>query len=258
MSILISVISHKQAHLVQGLLSDLERFCPKEDLEVVVTINVQEKIPFKEDDFKFKIKVIQNKHPKGFGANHNAAFRLKDSHFFCVLNPDVRFIQDPFPLLAPLQTDERIGVIAPLILKGDHSVEDSARRLPTPVRLMKRIITSKKNDRLDYNMNKMIYPDWVAGIFALFPRQVFDEMKGFDERYFLYFEDVDLCCRLRLAGYKIILDPRVSVVHEARRDSHKNRQYLKWHIQGAMRFFCSQVFWSSWLSQFNMKIEKTV
>ena len=82
MSILLSVVSHRQADLVHGLLGDIERFCLYKDMEVVVTINVQEKIPFKEDDFNFKIRVIQNEHPKGFGANHNAAFRCKGLPLF--------------------------------------------------------------------------------------------------------------------------------------------------------------------------------
>ena len=81
-------------------------------MEVVVTINIEEKIPFKEDDFNFKIRVIQNEHPKGFGANHNAAFRWA-SRYFCVLNPDVRLTPGSFSSSCPLRADERIGVIAP-------------------------------------------------------------------------------------------------------------------------------------------------
>jgi len=257
MSILLSVVSHKQADLVHGLLSDIERFCLYKDMEVVVTINVQEKIPFKEDDFNFKIRVIQNEHPKGFGANHNAAFRLRASHFFCVLNPDVRLTQDPFPLLKDTASNKKTGVVAPLIENEENGIEDSARRLPTPFRLFKRFWSGKKGAKFDYKIgNTLIFPDWIAGIFMLFPSQVFAEMNGFDDRYSLYFEDVDLCCRLRLAGYKIFLDPRVSVVHNARRDSHKNRHYLRRHILSAVRFFSSRIFWSSWLVQFREKIKK--
>jgi len=250
MSILISVVSHKQAYLVQRLLSDLERFSPAEDLEVVVTVNVEEIIPFKETDFIFKLTIIRNKTPKGFGANHNGAFKLNPSGFFCIINSDVRLIQDPFLLLSPLAADRRIGIIAPLIINGDHSIEDSARRLPTPVRLIKRILTPKKDGKLDYNMKKMIYPDWVAGIFMVFPSNVFAAMKGFDERYFLYFEDVDLCSRMRLAGYKVVLEPSVSVIHEARRDSHRRLRYLLWHTISGLRFFSSSVFWVTLIKEF--------
>jgi N-acetylglucosaminyl-diphospho-decaprenol L-rhamnosyltransferase len=116
-----------------------------------------------------------------------------------------------------------------------------------------------KGVKVDYPIgNTFIFPDWVAGIFMFFPSQVFTEMNGFDERYFLYLEDVDLCSRLRLAGYKIVLDPRVLVIHNARRDSHANWQYFKWHIFSGMRFFSSTIFWACYLKQFRQRDKKTL
>jgi N-acetylglucosaminyl-diphospho-decaprenol L-rhamnosyltransferase len=259
MPVLLSVVSHQQADLVFQLLMDIQHYCLHKDMEVMVTINIKEKIPFKPDDFDFKLRVFQNDHSRGFGANHNAAFKMGGSNFFCILNPDIRLSQDPFPLLIDKASDRKTGVVAPLIKNNENGIEDSARRLPTPLRLLRRILTAPKSDRLDYPIGQeSISPDWVAGIFMLFPSPVFAEMNGFDERYFLYLEDADLCCRLKLAGYKIMLDPRVSVIHNARRDSHKSRPYLRWHVQSAARFFGSRVFWSLWSAQFRMKFKKTL
>jgi N-acetylglucosaminyl-diphospho-decaprenol L-rhamnosyltransferase len=251
MSILISIISHKQAHLVLQLLSDIQRFCLLRNPEVTVTINVEEEIPFREQDFDYRIRIIKNECPKGFGANHNQAFHWSPSDFFCIANPDVRLVQDPFELLTPLTADRNIGVIAPMIMNRDHRKEDSARRLPTPIRLIKRIFSPKKENRLDYCMDRTCYPDWLAGIFMVFPRDVFEAINGFDERYFLYFEDVDLCCRLKLAGYKVVLEPSIAVVHEARRDSHHHLRYLLWHTFSGIRFFFSPVFRKAFLQGFN-------
>jgi N-acetylglucosaminyl-diphospho-decaprenol L-rhamnosyltransferase len=257
MPVLVSVVSHQQINLVFQLLKDIEGHSLHEDLEVIVTVNVQEKIPFKPGDFGFKLRVIQNEHPQGFGANHNAVFRKFNSHFFCILNPDIRLTRDPFPLLSAKLVDHQAGVIAPIIVNEESMIEDSARRLPTPFRLARRYWLDGKKSKTDYPLgNKILSPDWVAGIFMLFQSRAFSQMNGFDERYRLYFEDVDICHRLRLAGYKILLDPMVSVVHNARRDSHRNMKYLWWHFQSAVRFFSSRVFWSSWFSQFNLKIKK--
>jgi hypothetical protein len=85
-------------------------------------------------------------------------------------------------------------------------------------------------------------PDWVAGMFMLFPRDVFLKIGGFDERYFLYYEDVDLCARLTLADYKILLCSTVSVIHDARRSSHKNLRYMRLHSTSMLRFFLSDVY----------------
>jgi N-acetylglucosaminyl-diphospho-decaprenol L-rhamnosyltransferase len=259
MSLLISIVSHKQADLVQRLLGDIEKFFLDPLFEVIVTINIEEKVPFKETDFSFKLTIIRNKVTKGFGANHNAAFKLRNSHFFCIINPDVRLTQDPFPLLIKTAADEKTGVVTPLIRNPAGEVEDSARRLPTPLRLFQRISFASNRDRLEYPRgNEPFSPDWVAGIFMFFSSPVFGAMKGFDEKFRLYFEDVDLCCRLRLAGYNIILDPRIAVVHNARRDSHKNRHYLWWHVRSAIQFFGSDVYWSSRLAELKMKSKKII
>jgi N-acetylglucosaminyl-diphospho-decaprenol L-rhamnosyltransferase len=248
MSILISIVSHKQGDLVWNLLKNIQTLSLQSPFEVVVTVNTEESLPFKDQDFSFKLTLIFNKYPKGFGANHNAAFGTRPSTFFGVLNPDLRLDQDPFtPLLRRLALKGQ-GVIAPQVLNEDHEIEDSARCLPTPYRLAKRYIGLKKTRKLDYPIDRIYCPDWVAGIFMLFPSPVFAAMKGFDERYFLYFEDVDLCTRLWQAGYEVMVDPAITVMHQARRNSHDNLRYLRWHIYSGCRFFSSKTFWAAWLS----------
>ncbi len=86
-------------------------------------------------------------------------------------------------------------------------------------------------------------PDWIAGMFMLFPRSVFEELHGFDERYFLYYEDVELCARLALAGYKRLVCSDVTVVHDARRSSHGSLRYAVMHLKSIIRFFSSNVYY---------------
>jgi GT2 family glycosyltransferase len=76
----------------------------------------------------------------------------------------------------------------------------------------------------------------------LFPRQVFEQLHGFDERYFLYYEDVDMCGRLQLAGYKVAVCPQAQIVHHAQRSSHRSLKYLRWHLASMLRFFFSPVY----------------
>jgi GT2 family glycosyltransferase len=88
----------------------------------------------------------------------------------------------------------------------------------------------------------MVPADWVAGFFMLFRSGVFERLGGFDERYFLYYEDVELCSRARLAGSKIVWMPGVKVVHDARRHSHRDAKFLYWHLRSIARFFASPVY----------------
>ena len=76
----------------------------------------------------------------------------------------------------------------------------------------------------------------------LMRRAAFSRLGGFDGRYHLYFEDVDLCTRARLDGMTILVDPSLRVSHDPRRRSRRVGQHLVWHVQSALRFFTSDVY----------------
>lgn len=237
----ISVISHAQLRLIHLLLEDIKQYCVAERLEVILTLNTIEELPFSVQDFPFAIKIITNTVPKGFAANHNAAFEQAQGEFFCVVNPDIRLRGDPFPALRQCLFEQDVGVAAPLILNEQGKVEDSARTFPTPFSLLGKALGLRK--QLDYTIgDQLLFPDWLGGMFLLFPSVVYRKIDGFDERFFLYYEDVDLCARLLLSGYLVVLNPAVPVIHEARRASHRNLKYLRWHVTSMMRFIFSLVF----------------
>ncbi|MGH8671273.1 MAG: glycosyltransferase, partial [Burkholderiales bacterium] len=176
---------------------------------------------------------------KGFAANHNAAFRFAKADCFCVLNPDIQLKEDPFPALLGALGDSGIGVVAPRILSPAGEIENSARRFPTLPAILKKALGIARTR--DYEIgNAPIHPEWVAGMFMLFRSETFRKLGGFDERYFLYYEDVDLCLRLRHAGYDVLLMPQVSAIHDARRQSHRNLRYLLMHTTSLLRFLYTQ------------------
>ena len=238
----ISVVSHGQIALIANLLKDVELNCLDTSIELILTLNIEEILPFMLEKFSFQIKVIRNVNPMGFAANHNQAFTHAIGRFFCVLNPDIGFTSDPFPPLFERLNDASVGVAAPVVLGEGGEIEDSARHFPTPLKIVCKAIGKCKGS--DYVIgDQTIYPDWAGGMFLLFPRTVFEELNGFDQRYFLYYEDVDICARLRLLGYEVALCPQSSVVHHAQRSSHRNFRYFRWHLTSMMRFFFMPVFW---------------
>lgn len=218
----ISIVSHGQFNLVKNLLDDLEKHCANQ-IDVILTLNIPEEIP---DNltYSFPLKIIKNSAPKGFGANHNQAFQQISDDYFCVLNPDIKLGENPFPrLLEALKNNT--GVSAP-------QIDDNAREFLTPLRLLKRIFKKE--------IINTPHPDWVAGMFMVFPTEVYKKLHGFDEKYFLYCEDMDLCWRLRKQGYEITVKPNIKVVHDARHDSHKKLKYLYWHVKSLLIYFMSQ------------------
>lgn len=230
-----------QAHLLNALLADLDMCCKTCPLEVLLTLNLPEALPFNTGDFSFPVIVHANPAPKGFAENHNQAFAQSTGQFFCVMNPDIRLDDDPFQALLACLKDSSVGVAAPLVVGENGATEDSARRFPTPLKILFKALGGCKGG--DYIVkDEAIFPDWVGGMFMLFRREVFENLGGFDRRYFLYYEDVDLCARLRLRGYEVALCPAAKVVHHAHRSSHRSIKYLKWHLVSMLRFFLSAPF----------------
>lgn len=241
----ISIVSHGHHVYIVPLLRQLAELT-KCDFEVILTLNVVEKLPIDLDALPFKVCLIVNSIPKGFAANHNAAFRLSTGEYFVVLNPDIRLVEDPFPSLLAMMEQSVDSICAPLIIGNSGEVEDSARNFPSPLLLIRKLARRLFNLQLKREIvpKKGIFlmPDWAAGMFLVVPRSIYLALHGFNERYFLYFEDVDLCARAQLAGFRILVNTEIRVMHEAQRDSHRKFQFLIWHLESAMKFFVSGVY----------------
>jgi N-acetylglucosaminyl-diphospho-decaprenol L-rhamnosyltransferase len=234
----VSIVSHAQNALVNQLLEDLAARCAP-GLKVIVTENVPDTEPLRLSQVSHEFEIIRNTGAKGFGANHNAAFARCRTELFCVANPDIRLPADPFGPLSATLSARRAGAVAPLVLSEQGSVEDSARRYPTLASLVRKAFT--KGAKPDYAIDQgPIEVDWVAGMFMLFATEAYRAVGGFDERYFLYYEDVDICRRLRSRGYKVVYDPAVSVIHEARRASRRNPRLMRIHAASALRYLLSR------------------
>lgn len=220
--------------MVMSLLTDLATKCGS-SVDVILTLNIPESLTIDDGIFPFRLKVIRNAVPRGFGANHNAAFKGNRSANFCVLNPDIQIGENPFPQLVEELRKPKVGVVAPRILNPDGNLEDSARRFPTPWIIVRKLFgpTAEPDYRIE---QAALSPDWVAGMFMMFRSDTFAAVSGFDERYFLYYEDVDLCRRLRKHGYDVRLVPSVDAIHDARRESRRSLRHLRWHIASLLRF----------------------
>ncbi|WP_217350735.1 glycosyltransferase family 2 protein [Azonexus fungiphilus] len=229
--IAVSIVSHSHGDMVADLVQQLLE-CSQVK-QVLVTCNVPEVLILPIDS---RVQRIDNPQPKGFGANHNAAFEHCQAPYFCVLNPDVRFDGNPFPALLNC-LGGGVALCAPVVTNPAGLIEDSARQFPSFQGLFSKLV-GISDGRYCYGRNDpQLHPDWVAGMFMLFPAADYAALGGFDEKYFLYYEDVDLCVRLWRSGRKIVLCPQATVVHAAQRASHRNLRHLTWHLGSMMRYF---------------------
>jgi N-acetylglucosaminyl-diphospho-decaprenol L-rhamnosyltransferase len=232
-----SVVSHGHGPLLHALLDQMAAEPVLQSLRVVVTLNVPE--DFDRDRWgALDIVVLRNDQPKGFGANHNAAFAHCSTPAFAVLNPDLAIAgPEPFGLLVRrLADDPGLGIVAPVVRSPEGTVEDSVRGNLTPWSLMRRHVFGRRAvTGAGFR--------WLAGMCLVVSSDAFRRVGGFDERFFLYCEDYDLCARVHLAGWGVEVEPSATIVHAARRDSHASGRHLRWHLASLLKVWTSAAFW---------------
>ncbi len=181
----------------------------------------------------------------GFGAGHNLILdqirELSDCHL--VLNPDVSFRKQVIPnLIKALDKEEDVVLIAPGVLFPNGKHQYTCRRYPDFSELLLRYLgfPSKKVQNGEYkdrDLSKPFYPDVLHGCFLLLKTRYFVDLKGFDERYFLYMEDVDLCRKIDGIGKKKLYFPEEVICHVLKRRSSKDIKLFTIHLISAVRYY---------------------
>lgn len=234
-SVTISIVSHGQQELILPLLEQLEQYCAAVIEKVVLTVNIPEDELLAGRICSFPVQRIVNGRPKGFGANHNAAFRHCETDWFLVLNPDIRLDHDVLQaLLSGVRKDS--GVLAPRIVEpgSRFAGPEPHRGLLTPWEILVR-------NRPGYRPPRQ--PAWIPGMFMLLRAKAYQQVGGFDARFFMYGEDFDLCARLRLGGWRIQVAEELQILHDAQRASRRDSQHLRWHLESLLKVWSSKAFW---------------
>ena len=178
----------------------------------------------------------------GFGYGMNQGLKIAKGNYMIVMNPDVRIIGNVSILVDFLKSHRKVVAIAPQIIGHDGQIQDSCRKFPTPWRFFVRQLHRKfKGEELvmneGYDYSKIQTVDWVPGAFIMMKREVFEIFDGFDDNYFLYFEDVDLCTRIWKAGYQVVYHPMVQIEYEGSRSARKSMKYAKIFMQSQLRYW---------------------
>lgn len=231
--ITVSIVSHGQLALIRPLLEQLDRFSGTSTAKVVLTMNIPEPDVLAGLEWRFPVERIENASPKGFGANHNQAFERCETPWFLVLNPDIRFDGD---VLAPLiaQAAPEAGLLTPRILEPGKNTPEQHREIITPLE----IVTRRRPGYV-----RPAVPAWIPGLFMLFRSDTYRQIGGFDERFFMYGEDFDICARTQLAGWKLQVGEDLLARHEAQRASRSSKKHLYWHVTSLLKVWTSVAFW---------------
>ena len=225
------------------------------DVETVVVENspTREGAAIVEREFN-NVRLIENGRNAGFAGGHNLAYATTDSPYFCVLNPDVIPLAGSVErLIMTLEERPNAAIVGPCLLNTDGSVQHSARRFfdwPTvlarrlPVRNAARL--NERHLLKDCDLSYTQRVDWVLGAALLVRRAAFPDSALFDQRYHLYFEDVDLCYFAHQRGWEVVYCPDSRMIHDHQRESARglNRK-LVIHLMSWLKFTRKRkLYWS--------------
>ncbi|TMM30109.1 glycosyltransferase family 2 protein [Polaribacter aestuariivivens] len=185
----------------------------------------------------------------GFGAGHNIILdRIKNlSKHHLILNPDVSFEPRVLPnLITKLERHEIVTMIAPKVLFSDGKHQFSCRRYPKVPELIARRFQFlepffksfvKKGKYNDKELDASFFADYITGCFHLYKTEDFLKLKGFDERYFLYMEDVDICKKIEKIDKQKLYYPKEEITHVLKQGSSKNLKLFLRHTSSAIKYF---------------------
>lgn len=208
-------VSYNNEDFIEKSIRSVLKFLPK-DFEYIILDNGSEDDSVQKIKKYQKVKLIESKTNLGFSKGNNEATKKASGEYLFFLNPDTEIMMDIFTKLIEFcKTHPDAGIVAPKLVMSNEQTQPSVKRLPTVWGALKEYVLGLKNSYSQYvpEHSGPVEVEAVYGAAFLIKRDLFNRLQGFDERFFMYYEDSDLCKRVRKLGKKIYYCPDISVIH---------------------------------------------
>jgi GT2 family glycosyltransferase len=200
------------------------------------------------------VQSIENDKNVGFSAACNQGFKKSKGSFILFINPDTRLEPETMgKLLDDMEDNPSTGASGPVLLRDQNAYQVSfggKRTFLTEI-LPKFLFNPYHKATLRY-LNRRKNVTWLSGACLFLRREVFEETEGFDENFFLYFEDIDLCYRIRQKGWDLVLLPEAKAFHKGGTATQKDRLFSQYHYRRSQVQFYSKH--NTWLSNFSLRV----
>ena len=234
----IIVVSYNTKDILKECLSRIEIYSKDINKEVFVVDNNSSDGSTEMVSSEFpNFELISNNKNLGFAAGNNVALKIASGRYVLLLNSDAFLMDDTLQkTINYMDSNEKAGILGIKLISEDGSLQPSARNLPNP--LSKFLVMSGVSDKFpssrffgspDYkwwNHEEIKQVGWVPGAFFLIRREVIDDIGLLDERYFMYFEEIDYCLQAALKGWETIFYPFAKVIHIGGQSSSKSKQKI--------------------------------
>jgi GT2 family glycosyltransferase len=247
MELSIIIVNYNTKELLQGCIRSIFLNTKKVIYEIIVVDNNSI------DDSQHMVKktfpdvlLLCNKENVGFSSANNMAYEHSKGEYLLFLNSDTLILDGAIEkMINYLKTHPQVGIVGPKILDYQHQPCSSFQRF---LDVKKLFLGSKYLKHvLDVEKYRMSYPsydftsiqdvEWVSGACLAVRRDVFEEVGFWDEKYFLYYEDMDLCYQVFKSGYRVVYYPEAAITHLFGQSARKSIQNLKKIEKNSMRYY---------------------
>lgn len=195
-----------------------------------------------------QVKLIANKENTGFSKANNQGVAVAKGDYVLILNPDTVVAEDTFEkILAFAKKKNNLGILGVKLIDGTGKyLPESKRGIPTPRVALRKLLGYSSNQKGKYYAthlrdNESGIVEILVGAFMLIKRQVYNEVGGFDEDYFMYGEDIDISYKIHHKGYQNYYYSDTKIIHYKGESTRKDIKYLR-YFYGAMKIFYQKHF----------------
>ncbi len=239
----LSIVTYNDLERVKNTIETLTEFSKSVNLFIYVIDNGSSDgtVRYLREHYP-QVSVIDNGENVGFGKAHNEIIGRLTSKYHIVCNPDIIVDRDAVGKLCEyMDKNPSVAMATPKIMSADGTEQHLQKRRPRFKYLLAGRLPFLHKLRAEYtreneNLTEPAEIEFSTGCFFIIKTEIFKKLSGFDERFFMYFEDADISDRVRSFG-KLVFYPETYVIHLWERSSSKSLKYLKIHICSMFKYF---------------------
>ncbi len=230
-SVSIIIVSYNSQNFINDCLQSIQKYEGK-DVEIIVVDNASSDKTLTEiKNSNVKVKLVSLNENLGYSKANNIGAKKASGEYLFFLNPDTKLLMNTTDKLIQIFAENiNIGLVAPKLVEPSGKTQPSVRKLPTILGAIKEYLFKKEHEYEQFapTTNSNIVVEVVYAGAVLITKKIWSKINGFDEKFFLYFEDIDLCRKLKINSFIVIYAPSISVLHQVGGSSNSlTQKYLE-------------------------------
>ncbi|MDD3498637.1 MAG: glycosyltransferase family 2 protein [Candidatus Moranbacteria bacterium] len=224
------IVNYKSRNFLEKCADSIGKKAKNFDFEIIIVNNDEKNLEIESENIK-NIKILEINKNMGFGASCNRGADKAEGEISCFLNPDAQILSGNLgEILESFKNNKEAGIIGPKVIEKNGDTQKwSAGKEMDLVEVLRSNLGFPRSRKI-WESDEETEADWATGAAMFIKKDLFTELGGFDENFFLYFEDIDLCKRARERGKKVIYFPYFKVRHiggasSANRNNQKKEYY---------------------------------